>query len=199
MFDPWVGKILWRRAGQPTPAFLPGEPHGQGSLIGFRPWGLKDSDTTEACLWHTDCSLPGSSVHRILQAGILEWIVILFSRGSSQPRDQTHASCVSCTTGRLFSSEPQVYSIYHEFLSWYLIGDTLESNYWLLHLKFNDSREIKWKGVRQTENRIDQCRACLFPLLSSLLFRTLLCNSTITQKGNRNYLPLQTQRQEIRG
>ena len=34
-----------------------------------------------------DCSLPGSSVHGILQARILEWVAIPFSRGSSQPRD----------------------------------------------------------------------------------------------------------------
>ena len=34
-----------------------------------------------------DCSLPGSSVHGILQARILEWVAISFSRGSSQPRD----------------------------------------------------------------------------------------------------------------
>ena len=36
-----------------------------------------------------DCSLPGSSVHGILQARILEWVAMLFSRGSSRPRDQT--------------------------------------------------------------------------------------------------------------
>ena len=47
-----------------------------------------------------DCSLPGSSVHGILQAGILEWVAIPSSRGSSQPRDRTHVSCVSCTAGR---------------------------------------------------------------------------------------------------
>ena len=40
-----------------------------------------------------DCSPPGSSVHEILQAGILEWVVISFSRGSSQSSDQTCASC----------------------------------------------------------------------------------------------------------
>ena len=45
----------------------------------------------------TDCSPPGSSVHGILQARILEWVAISFSRGSSRPRDQTHASYVSCT------------------------------------------------------------------------------------------------------
>jgi len=34
-FDPWVGKISWRRAAQPIPAFLPGESHGQRSLAGY--------------------------------------------------------------------------------------------------------------------------------------------------------------------
>ena len=47
-----------------------------------------------------DCSLPGSSVHGILQARILEWVVIPFSRGSSQPRDGTW---VSYTVGRFFT------------------------------------------------------------------------------------------------
>ena len=46
------------------------------------------------------CSLPGSSVHVIFQARILEWFAISFSRGSSQPRDQTW---VSLTTGRFFT------------------------------------------------------------------------------------------------
>ena len=46
-----------------------------------------------------DCSLPGSSVHGILQARILEWVAISFSRGSSQPRDRTRVSCIA---GRFF-------------------------------------------------------------------------------------------------
>ena len=41
-----------------------------------------------------DCSLPGSSVHGIFQARILEWFAISFSRAYSQPRDQTHVSCM---------------------------------------------------------------------------------------------------------
>ena len=41
-----------------------------------------------------NCSLPGSSVHGISQARILDWVVIFFSRGSYQPRDQTHVSCI---------------------------------------------------------------------------------------------------------
>ena len=40
-FDPWVGKILWRRKWQPTAVFLPGESHGQRSLTGYSPWGYK--------------------------------------------------------------------------------------------------------------------------------------------------------------
>ena len=38
-FDPWVGKIPWRRAWLPSPALLPGESHGQRSLTGYSPWG----------------------------------------------------------------------------------------------------------------------------------------------------------------
>ena len=42
-----------------------------------------------------DCSPPGSSVHGILKARILEWVAIPFSRGSSKPRNQTHVSYIS--------------------------------------------------------------------------------------------------------
>ena len=47
-----------------------------------------------------DCSPPGSSVHGLLQARILDWVAIPFFRGSSQPRDRTW---VSCTAGRFFT------------------------------------------------------------------------------------------------
>ena len=47
-----------------------------------------------------DCSLPGSSVHGIFQARVLEWVAISFSRRSSQPRDRTQVSCV---VGRFFT------------------------------------------------------------------------------------------------
>ena len=46
-FDPWVGKIPWRRIWQPTPVFLPGKSHEQRSLVGYSPWGRKELDTTE--------------------------------------------------------------------------------------------------------------------------------------------------------
>ena len=60
---------------------------------------------TQSCLIlcaPLDCSLTVSSVHGILQARILEWVAIPFSKESSQSRDQT---CVSCTVGRFFTTE----------------------------------------------------------------------------------------------
>ena len=41
-FNPWVRKIPWRKEWQPTLVFLPGEVHGQRSLVGYSPWGHKD-------------------------------------------------------------------------------------------------------------------------------------------------------------
>ena len=46
-FDPWVGKISWRRKWQPTPVLLPRKFHGWRSLVGYSPRGRKGSDTTE--------------------------------------------------------------------------------------------------------------------------------------------------------
>ena len=58
---------------------------------------------TQACLTlcnPIDCSPPGSSVHGILQARILEWVAISFFKGSSQLRDRTWVSCIA---GRFFT------------------------------------------------------------------------------------------------
>ena len=58
---------------------------------------------TQSCLTvchPMDGSLPGSSVHGILQARILEWVAMPSSRGSSQPRDRTQVSCIA---GRFFT------------------------------------------------------------------------------------------------
>ena len=51
-----------------------------------------------------NCSLPGSSVHGISHVRILEWVAISFFRGSSQPRSQTH---ISCLAGKFFTTETQ--------------------------------------------------------------------------------------------
>ena len=59
-FNPWARKIPWRRKCQPTLVFLPGESHGQRSLVGYSPWGHKESDTTE-WLTHTTCGSDGKA------------------------------------------------------------------------------------------------------------------------------------------
>jgi len=46
-FNSWVGKIPWIRTQQFTPVFLPGESHEQRCLVGYTPWGYKESDMTE--------------------------------------------------------------------------------------------------------------------------------------------------------
>ena len=92
---------------------------GQGGLTCCDSWGRRESDTTEWLNWTElnrdpnynvlvkvtkscptlhdpmDFSLPGSSFHGILQAGILEWVAISFSRVSSQPRDWTEVSGIA--------------------------------------------------------------------------------------------------------
>ena len=50
--DPWNGKIPWRRKRQLTPVFLPGKSHGQRSLVGYSPWGRKESDMTKQLHFH---------------------------------------------------------------------------------------------------------------------------------------------------
>ena len=51
-FDPWVGKIPWRRQWHPTPVFLPGKSRGWRSLAGYSPQGHKESDTTDRLHFH---------------------------------------------------------------------------------------------------------------------------------------------------
>ena len=69
-------------------------------------WALCVCEVAQSCLTlcnPVDCSLPGSSLHGILQARILEWVSISFSRVSSRLRDRAH---VSCTAGKHLTSEP---------------------------------------------------------------------------------------------
>ena len=55
-FDPWVGKIPWRRKWQPTPV-LPGNFHGQRSLVEYSAWGHKELDTAEHSAAASDCHM----------------------------------------------------------------------------------------------------------------------------------------------
>ena len=46
-FDPWFGEIPWRRKWQPMPVLLPGKFHGWRNLVGYSPWGCKESGMTD--------------------------------------------------------------------------------------------------------------------------------------------------------
>ena len=69
---PWVGKIPWKRAWQPTPVFLPEKSQGHRSLVGFSPWGCTESDTTEHRLSralpspHSDLPNPSPLLTRLI-------------------------------------------------------------------------------------------------------------------------------------
>ena len=72
VFDPWVRKILWRWKWQPTPVLLPGKSYGRRSLVGYSPWGPKQSDTTEQLHFHFSLSCIGEGNGNPLQCSCLE-------------------------------------------------------------------------------------------------------------------------------
>ena len=76
----------------------------------------------------TDCSLPGSSIHGISQARMLEWVAVSFPRGSSQPRDQTCVSWVSALAGGFFTTEPLGKQWSADLTS----NSTIASAFWIL-------------------------------------------------------------------
>ena len=94
-----------------------------------------------------DCSWPGSSVHGILQAEVLEWVAIPFSRGSSHPRGQTQVSCI---VGRFFTfwtTKEALFVIYRallKFFQYYKFYGLFFNN--LSCIKYYGKIWNKWKG-----------------------------------------------------
>ena len=84
-FDPQVGKIPWRRAWQPTPVYLPGEPHGQRSLAGCNVRSLKESDTHVIFL-----ILNNKIVHQISVA--LSYVAFLKPQKNTRKQLKVHHS-----------------------------------------------------------------------------------------------------------
>ena len=84
------------------PSWLPSSPSfGSFILVNHLPISHMHAQSLQSCLTHCDpmdCSSPGSSVHGILQARILEWVAVPFSGGYSQPKGLTHF-CISCIAG----------------------------------------------------------------------------------------------------
>ena len=90
-FDPWVEKIPWRSAWQPTPVFMPGESHGQRSLVGHSPLSqtrLKQL-STHACIWGgrgLSC-LPVELPAECLACAGLQFSLLSEVRGTISPQD----------------------------------------------------------------------------------------------------------------
>ena len=82
--DPWVGKIPWRRAWQPTQVFLPREFHGQRSLAGCSPWGHKELDTkwADIHMWSEGWQ---RAEDRLNWVG---WLGAWFARGKGEKTDE---------------------------------------------------------------------------------------------------------------
>ena len=106
MFDS-VRPSRWQPTRLPRHWDSPGKNTGVGCHFLLQCMKVKsESEVTQSCPTLSDpmdCSLLGFSLHGILQARILEWVAISFSRGASQPRDQTWVSCIA---GRRLTSEP---------------------------------------------------------------------------------------------
>ena len=94
-FDSWMEKIPRRRKWQPVSVFLSGESHGQRSLVGCRPWGREESDTTERLHFRFSLSCIGEGNGNLLQ--LLEPTVCL--KGSQ-------ASCAVWIEDSGFLSRP---------------------------------------------------------------------------------------------
>ena len=107
-----VSEVRWKKYGVRVEvitlsSYVEGQPRRAASwLLDFRIW-IRCLCSSVVRLWHPmACSPPCSSVDGTLQARVLEWVAICFSRGSSQPRDQTRVSYISSTAGRFFTTEP---------------------------------------------------------------------------------------------
>ena len=131
LVDPWVGKIPWRRERLPTPVFLPGESQGQRSLAGYRPWGLKELDTTEQLTF----SLSPVGVRQCL-AGIWTCISLLTVVVSIFDL-LLGCGCIffgrKCrfTSFAHFLTEPFVFLLLSYKNSWYILDPQPLSGLWL--------------------------------------------------------------------
>ena len=76
-----------------------------------------------------DCSLPGFSIHGILQARILEWVIISFSRGSSQPWDWTWVSRIGGRHFNLWATREALMALFLQAIRWTLLGFSFLTRY----------------------------------------------------------------------
>ena len=131
-------------------------------------WRKKESKVTQSCMTlcdPMDCSLPGSSVHGIDQARILEWVAISFSRRSSWSRDWTLVSHIVGRCFTVWATRIDVYSLkklplvsvsMHKSMGLTKVSspDTRENAVWVLGYSINNTRNVvrchsQWPGAIQ--------------------------------------------------
>ena len=103
----WVGKSSWRRKWQPIPVLLPRKSHGQRSLVGYSPWGCKESDTTERLRFHFQDFLHIVLCHLetdYFNSSLLVWILFIYMSGLTVERG--HPWLVPDLRGNAFSFWP---------------------------------------------------------------------------------------------
>ena len=145
-----------------------------------------------------DCSPPGSSVHGILQARILEWVAIPLSRGSSWPRDRTQVSCI---VGRFFTvwairdprfnlvdQKPKDFELWHlKHFQITLIPSSIPAWYHFppfcnMQFSFPDDKKVLW-SITYNEDNYDNLgcsKICIFNvILYFSCFKYLLTDSTL--------------------
>ena len=91
-FNPWAGKVPWRRIWQPAPIFLPGKSHGQRSLVGCNPKGLEGRATKHSCT-----PAPRERAG-LLTSCCSSWFSFLHSRRENHPDTSLICQCVEQST-----------------------------------------------------------------------------------------------------
>ena len=109
------------------------------------------SEVAQSCLTlcdPMDYSLPGSSLHGIFQARVLEWVAISFSRGSFPPRDWPCISCISSTGRRIlnhWTTREPIIKQYNTILSFVRSPDYTKTNYltkWKITFVYESESEV---------------------------------------------------------
>ena len=140
--------VIWRRQWHPTPVLLPGKSHGQRSLVGCRPWGSEESDTTEQLHFHFSLSCIGEGSGNPLQCSCLEnprdggaWWATVYGVAQSRTRLKRLSSSSSMpviTVCVIFTSIIILSITYLSLVSW----DTLSQC--SCDTEFFGSQNIPW-------------------------------------------------------
>ena len=174
-FDPWVVKIPWRRARQPTPGFLPGESHGQRSLVGCSPY------TESQRVSHNRSDLPHTHTHTHTQAhAIVPAIWSLFLQ--LKPLESWIFSLLQASEGRVLlhpllepccpHSSPRLHLLHDPLVLPSVSGDT---HFVTCSLELRGAQGVQSLKVPYNLNHIiDKRDICRFPWILILQGQYLL-------------------------